>query len=85
MPLVLYGFTIQRDHFKSDKILCFNMLGKDRETVVGRIGRIIGKVLPVIKKLNEPGIFNAPAFVFRDGKNHSFGYAMIGMETHLII
>jgi hypothetical protein len=41
--------------------------------------------LRVIEKLNEPGIFNASAFVFRNGKDHPFGYAVIGVETHLII
>jgi hypothetical protein len=39
----------------------------------------------VIEKLNETGIFNASAFVFRNGKDHPLGYAVIGVETHLII
>jgi hypothetical protein len=41
--------------------------------------------LLVIEKLNEAGIFNASAFVFGNGKDHPFGYAVIGMETDLII
>jgi hypothetical protein len=41
--------------------------------------------LLVIEKLNEAGIFNASAFVFGNGKDHPFGYAVIGVETDLII
>jgi hypothetical protein len=53
--------------------------------VIGGIGCIIGAFLLAIEKLNEAGIFNAPAFVFGNGKYHPFGYAVIGMETDLII
>ena len=62
--LVFYCFAVERYNFKSDKILCFNQLREDCKAVISRIGRIIGDFTVVIKKLHEPGVFNAAAFVF---------------------
>ena len=84
-PLVLYGFAVERDNVEFDKILGFDQLRQDCMPVIGGIGRIIGDFLPVIEKLDEPGIFNAPAFVFLNRKDHPFGYTVIGVESHLII
>ena len=83
--LVLHGFSVERNHFKFDKILCFNQLRQNCKTVIGGIGSIIGDFLVVIEKLNKTGIFNASAFIFRNGKDHPFGYAVIGVKTHLVI
>jgi hypothetical protein len=81
----LYGFAVERKMLNLIKSFVSINCGKDRNAVISGIGRIIGDVLLVIKKLNEAGIFNASAFVFGNGKDHPLGYAVIGVETDLII
>src|SRR4030042_6919367 len=83
--LVFYCFAVEGYNFKSGKIFCFYQLRQDSKAVISRIGRIIGNFAVVIKKLHEPGVFTASAFVFRNGKDNPFGYSVIGSETHLII
>ena len=71
--LVLDCFAVERYNFKFNKILCLNQLRQDFKTIIGCIGRIISNFTFIIKKLYEAGIFNAAAFIFRNGKDRLWG------------
>ena len=83
--LVLNCLAVEGYNFKVNKILCFNQLRQDFKAIIGRIGSIIGNHTFIIKKLYEAGIFNATAFVFRNGKDNSLGYAVLRSKIHFII
>ena len=53
--------------------------------VIGRICGIIGGGFVTVEKLNEPGVFNPAALIFRYRKNDSLRNSVTGMKAHLII
>lgn len=83
--LVLNSSTVEGDDAEVQEVFGLNELGQDGATVVSGVGRVIHDGPVIFDELHKTGVFDAVAFIGRDGKDDAFTDAKFGREAQFVV